>query len=291
MPRSIPAYAELPNLADVWRRGAAAAVGRRVLATRSGRIGLGLTAVVGATAVFAPLLATADPWALAGPPLAPPSAAHPLGTDALGRDLYSGVLFGGRSSLLIAGAATVLAFGIGVAMGMLAGYASRRVDDALMRISELFQVIPRLLLMIIAVALVGAGPGVLILVLGLTSWAAPARAIRAEVVALRELDFVRAAVAAGASPWRVMHRELLPNLVPLIGALLGLLFAQMLVIEATLGFLGAADPDTLSWGLLAGQAHAFVRTGWWLALFPGLAVTLAALGVHLLADAWSRPPA
>jgi peptide/nickel transport system permease protein len=253
----------------------------------SGRIGLALVAVVVAMAVLAPLVTTRDPFALTGAPLAPPSSDHPMGTDALGRDLLSGVLFGARASLLVAGAVTALAFGCGTSVGLLAGYRGGWVDDVLMRVTELLQTLPRFFLVVVAVALLGPGLDRLVLALGLTSWPALARVVRGETLSLRRADFVVAAEAGGASEVRVLLRTVLPNVMPNAAVLAGLLFAQALLLEASLGFLGLGDPNVMSWGLLVGHAQPFVRVAWWLALFPGLAITAAVLGVNMLADAAS----
>lgn len=288
MPPSIPAsvcveLAEQP----LTGRGPTARL-RAVVSTAAGRAGLCLIGATVLAAVLAPALATADPFALSGPSLSPPSRAHPMGTDALGRDLYSGILFGARTSLLIAASAGMLAFMCGISVGLVAGYAGRVWDDLLMRATEVFQVLPRFLLILVAVAILGAGAGVLVLTIGLTSWPALARLVRSEVVSLREMDFVRAAVATGAPPPRILARELLPNIMPAAFTMLGISFGQIILLEASLGFLGAADPNAISWGMLAGQAQSFLRVAWWLPLFPGLAIAATVLGVNLLVDAWAR---
>lgn len=260
---------------------------RAIATLPGGRIGLALTALMLAIALLAPLLAPADPFALGAASLSPPSWAHPMGTDAIGRDLLSGVLMGARTSLLMAGAVTLVAFLCGATVGMAAGYRGGVTDDVLMRMTELFQVLPRFFLVIVTIALFGPGVERVILVLGLTSWPVIARVMRGEVVAMRELDFIIAANASGASGARIVWRELLPNALPSTVVLLGLLFGQILLVEAGLGFIGLGDPNALSWGLLAGQAQGFLRVAWWLSLFPGLAIALAVLGVNLLADAWA----
>ncbi|MGI9077375.1 MAG: ABC transporter permease [Gemmatimonadaceae bacterium] len=258
-----------------------------VFALPAGKAGLVLIGVTLVTALLAPLLATTDPFALTGPTLAPPSLAHLMGTDALGRDLFSGVLYGARTSLLIAGAVGSLAFVCGTGIGMIAGYRGGLLDDVLMRITELFQVLPRFFLVVVAIALFGPGVDRVVLTLRLTSWPVLARVMRGEVLSMRNLEFVLAAQAAGASATRILWRQLLPNVLPSAVVLLGLLFGQVLLVEASLGFLGLGDPNALSWGLLAGQAQGFLRVAWWLPLFPGLAITVAVLGLNLLADAVS----
>ena len=258
-----------------------------VLRRASGRIGLACVVLVLGMALFGPWLAPHDPFAITGGSLVPPSAAHPMGTDALGRDVFSAVLYGARTSLVVAGAVCIVALVCGTVFGMLAGYHGGWIDDALMRTTELFQVIPRFFFAVIAIALFGPGLDRMVLTLGLTSWPILARVVRGEVIAMRDLDFIRAAHALGAPASHIVRVQLLPNVLPSIAVALGLLFGQVLLLEATLSFLGLGDPSAISWGMMAAQAQGFLRVAWWLALFPGLAITLTVLGVNLLADAFS----
>jgi peptide/nickel transport system permease protein len=258
-----------------------------VLTLPSGRLGVVLMGMTLAAALLAPLLVTTDPFAIVATPLSSPTPAHLMGTDSIGRDVFSGVLHGARTSLFVAAAVTLLAFVCGALVGMTAGWSGGLVDDALMRVAELFQVVPRFFLVVVVVALLGPGIDRVVLTLGLTSWPVLARVIRGEVMVLRETDFVVAARAGGATTGRILWRELLPNVTPSALVLLGLLFGQVILLEASLGFLGLGDPNALSWGVLAGQAQGFVRVAWWLAVFPGLAIAIAVLGINLLADAWA----
>ncbi len=285
-PGPAPISTELPaprlgSAAGRPRRG----VLRRLVRRPAGIIGLVITALVVAVGVLAPLLAPADPFAVEGPPLAPPSWSHPMGTDGLGRDLLSGVILGARTSLMVAGGVGALVLVIGVAVGTLSSYWGGRADDALMRLTELFQVLPRFFLAIVVIAFFGPGLDRVVLVLGLTSWALLARVIRAEVLSLKEREFVEAARSAGASDARVMVREILPNALPAGAVFLGLVLAQVLLVEASLGFIGLGDPNVVSWGFLASQAQRFLRVAWWLSVFPGLAIAVAVLGLNLLSDA------
>lgn len=286
MPPSTPvsATAELP--VGVGRAVAASRRGllSRVLSGPRGALGFLLLATVVLAAVLAPWIAPADPFAITGPSLAPPSGAHPMGTDALGRDTFSGVVHGARTSMLVAGSVGVLVALIGGTVGTVAGYCGGRVDDALMRLTEFVQVLPVFFLAIVVIALFGPGLDRLILVLGLSSWELLARVVRAEVMALREREFVEAARASGASGLRIVLREILPNAMPAALVYLGLLVAQVMLIEASLGFLGLGDPNAISWGYLASEAQQFLRVAWWLSLFPGLAIVAAVLGMNLLAD-------
>lgn len=275
--RGAPAAGYLPRLSFM-----------RILRRPSGVAGILFMSMTVATALFAPVLATDDPFALTGPPLASPSSMHLMGTDALGRDVFSGVVHGARTSLSIAVAVGSIALVAGLCVGMTAGYRGGIVDDVLMRITELFQVLPRFFLVAVAIALFGPGLDRVIITLGITSWPVLARVVRSEVVAMRHLEFVLAAEALGASPGRILRRVLLPHVMPGVLVLLGLLLGQVLLVEASLGFLGLGDPNTITWGMLAGQAQAFLRVAWWMSLFPGLAITVSVLGFNLLADALSE---
>jgi peptide/nickel transport system permease protein len=207
-----------------------------------------------------------------------------MGTDALGRDLLSGVIVGARTSLLVVAATGALVLLLGVTVGTISGYRGGRIDDVLMRLTEFVQVLPRFFLALVAIALFGPGLTLLVVVLGLTSWATLARVVRAEVLTLSRREFVEAARALGASEARIVVRHVLPNALPAAIVYLGLVLAQVLLLEASLGFLGLSDPNAVSWGSLAGQAQRFLRVAWWLSLFPGLAIGAAVLGMNLLGD-------
>ncbi len=257
----------------------------RTLARAGGRTGAGLVGGLVVVALLAPVLAPADPYAISGPSLAPPGGMHPLGTDALGRDLLSGLLFGARASLFVAVGVAALVLFVGGTVGAFSAWLGGWWDDVLMRLTEFFQALPRFFLAILAIAVFGPGLELLILVLGLTSWTMLARVVRAEVLSLKQREFVDAARALGASSARIVLRELLPNALPPALALLGLIMGRVLLVEASLGFLGLGDPNTISWGLIAGAAQPYLRLAWWLPFFPGLAILLAVLGFNLLGDA------
>lgn len=261
---------------------------RAVWSLTAGRLGVSLTTAIATIALLAPWLATSDPFALVAAPLTPPTAAHLMGTDAIGRDLFSGVMHGARASLYVAASVAVIAFVCGALVGMTAGWKGGLVDDLLMRGTEMLQVVPRFFLVVIVVALFGPGIDRIILTLGLTSWPVLARVMRGEVLAMRESEFIIAARAGGARARRTLWRDLLPNVMPSAMVLLGLLFGQVIRLEASVGFLGLGDPNALTWGLLAGQAQGFFRVAWWVAVFPGLAIAVTVLGVSLLADAWAE---
>lgn len=258
---------------------------RRLLRRPAGAIGLSLTALVVTVAMLADVIAPYDPRAPVGPPLVAPSWSFLMGTDDLGRDVFSGVVVGARASLLVAIGTALLVALIGIAVGLVSGYFGTTLDDLLMRTTEAFQVLPRFFLAIIVIALFGAGVDRLVLVLGLTSWPIVARVVRAEVLSVRQQDYIEAARALGASDLRIAARHVLPAALPVTVTFVTLVAGQAILIEASLGFLGLSDPSVMSWGILAGNAQRFLRIAWWLAVFPGGAIAVAVLGVNLLGDA------
>ena len=286
MPPSIPAF-DIDESRLISAPSARPGAFGDALRTREGALGFVLTLLSLGIGLLAPLLAPADPLTITGPSLSAPSFDHPMGTDTIGRDLLSGVLFGARTSLTVAALAGALAFALGLTVGTVSGYKGGFVDEGLMRITEFFQVLPRFFFAVIAVAILGPGLDRLVLILGLTSWPVLARVVRAEVLSLKHHDFVRAAEATGASAARVVFHELVPNVLPSALVLVGLLAGQMILIEASLGFVGLTDASVISWGGLAGQARGLVQVAWWLPVFPGLAIAASVLGLNLFCDALS----
>jgi peptide/nickel transport system permease protein len=249
-----------------------------------GAVGVGLTLALVIVAAFAGAIAPVDPFASVAPPLSPPSRAHALGTDDLGRDLLAGIVHGARTSLLVVLSVTLLASVIGVTIGAVAGYRGGSTDDVLMRLTEFVQVVPRFFLAVLIIALFGPGLDRLVLVLGLTSWPAIARVVRAETLSLARREFVEAAHALGAPAARVLTRHVLPNALPAAVVVVSVNAGTVILMEAGLGFIGLGDPHSISWGYLANNAQRFLRVAWWLALFPGAAIALAVLGLNLFGD-------
>ena len=256
----------------------------RLLRGGAGRIGVVLTGVLLAITLVARWIAPADPFASIGPPLHPPTLMHPMGTDDLGRDVFSGVVYGARTSLFLAVIVSLLTGVIGLTVGSLAGWQGRGLDDVLMRITEFVQVVPRFFLAVVVVALFGPGLDRLVLLLALTSWPWIARVVRAEVLSLKQREFVEAARSLGAGPAHVLLREVVPNVLPPVLVVLSMSAASVILIEAGLSFLGLGDPDVVSLGYLANNAQRFLRVAWWMAAFPGAAIALAVLGLNLLGD-------
>jgi peptide/nickel transport system permease protein len=251
-----------------------------------------LLALVCATAVFAPLIAPHDynkqslirrftpPFWQAGGDLS-----YPLGTDQVGRDILSRMIHGARISLLVGVAAVAVSLGVGVTTGLASGFLGGRVDTVLMTIVDVTLSFPSLLLALAFVAVLGPGLGNIILVLGLTGWERYARVVRAEVLALREKDFIEAARAAGVGSGRILFRHLLPNTFSSIIVMSTLQVAQAILAEAALSFLGLGTGSTYpTWGQMISLGRDFVSVAWWLPTFPGLAILITVLAINLVGD-------
>lgn len=247
-------------------------------------VGSTLMLVLVLMALGAELIAPYDPFATSNDVLRPPSSGHLLGTDDLGRDIFSAVVHGARVSLLVGLVSVCTATVIGVVIGGLAGYVGGLVDDGLMRITELFQVMPRFFLALIVVALLGSSIWLIVLLLSLTYWPGTARLLRAQVLTLRGRDYVLAARAVGMRESSILLRHVLPGALPPIITQAALHVGGAILIEAGLSFLGLGDRNVVSWGALLNDAQQFVRQAWWMSAFPGLAITLTVLSLNLVAD-------
>ncbi len=211
-----------------------------------------------------------------------------LGTDQLGRDLLARVALGARVSLLVGIAATALATVLGVALGLLAGFYRGWLDAVLGAIIDIQLSFPLLALAIAIVAVLGAGLGTLIVVLGITGWTSFARIVRAEVLSLRQREYVVAARALGAGDGRILAWTILPNVMASVTVVAAFTFAQMIVVESSLSFLGlGVQPPTPTWGGMLNDSRTYLQVAWWTATFPGVALLLTVLGVNLLGD-WLR---
>ena len=261
---------------------AAAARRQEVLGWVGGAMVLALAVV----AVVAPWAAPFDPLAAVadsiGQPFAP-DATYWLGTDELGRDLLSRLLYGARVSLLVAAVATTLSVGIGVTVGLCAGYFGGWTDVVLMRITDVVLAFPALLLAMALAALFEPGLSALFVVIAVVSWTAVARAVRSEVLSLRTRDFVIAAQALGASPLRAVVRHVLPNVVPTVLVMAALSTSGTVLLDAGLSYLGLGVPvPTPSWGRMISDSQTYYRIAPWLMVFPGVAIVYAVAGFNLL---------
>ena len=214
-----------------------------------------------------------------------PSAAHWLGTDGFGRDILTRVIWGSRISLEIGILATGLSLLVGTLLGSTAAYFGGPVDTAIMRAAEVFLAVPALFLILMVVALFGAGLLNTALVIGLVTWAQVARVVRAECLSLRARDFVDAARALGASHRRILGQHLLVNALPVIVVQATLLLGQTILIESGLSYLGlGAQPPLPSWGNMIVEGRQFLASAWWVATFPGVAIFVTVLGLNLFGD-------
>lgn len=257
---------------------------RRYRRNRLATVGLVLLAFMATLAILAPVLAPISPFAITGERLAAPGAGRLLGTDHLGRDILSGVLFGARTSLQVGVFSVLMSVAIGILVGAISGYYGGRIDDLLMRITEVFQVIPQFFLALFIVAIFGASIWGIIFVIGILSWAQIARLLRAEFLALKERPFVTAARAYGAGDAKIIFAEILPNALSPVIVAGSLQVAHAILLEASLSFLGVGDPNVTSWGMMLNTSQQFLRQAWWTATFPGLAICITTLGVALISD-------
>ena len=245
-----------------------------------------IVALIAAAAAAAPWLATHDPDAIRlVEALQPPSTTHWLGTDNLGRDLYSRLLFGARISLLVGLGAVGVSMLVGIALGLLAGWYGRWVDALIMRCVDVMLCFPVFFLLLAVIAIIGQSLTNIVLIVGLTSWTGVARMVRAEALTLREREFIQAARVMGFGGSRIMWRHLLPNALSpvVVSATLGI--GSAILVESGLSFLGlGVQPPTPSWGNLLTDAKATLDVAWWLTLFPGVAIFLAVLGFNLLGE-------
>jgi peptide/nickel transport system permease protein len=236
-------------------------------------------------AIIAPFITTHDPQiGDAAPFLTPGSPGAPLGTNHLGHDVWTSLVYGGRVSLTVGFLAALSSGLIGILIGSLAGFFGGWLDGLLMRISEFFQIIPRFVLALVIVAISGSGLGKLILVIAILAWPQMARLVRAQFLSLREATFVEAARVGGMGPLALILREILPNALAPVVVTASLDVASAILLEAALGFFGLGDPNLVSWGTMLNDAQAYLRQAWWMAVFPGLAITLVVLALNVVGD-------
>lgn len=259
---------------------------KRLLANRLAVAGALVVGVLVAVAALAPLIAPHDPYDVdVTAILLPPSLEHPFGTDELGRDVFSRMVYGARVSLEVGFVAAGLATLVGVLLGALAGYYGGKVEALIMRFTDMMLCFPTFFLILAVIALLEPSIVNIMAVIGLTSWMGVARLVRAEFLTLKERDYVIAARSLGASDARIIFRHILPNsLAPVLVALtLGV--AGAILTESGLSFLGlGVQPPLASWGNILNQGKANIEIAWWLSLFPGLAILVTVLGYNLLGE-------
>jgi peptide/nickel transport system permease protein len=267
---------------SAWR-GFRAALGH-MAGTRHGAVGCAILLVLAIVAIFAPLIAPYDPLQQAQASLTPPSMRNLFGTDNTGRDIFSLVIYGTRTSLAIGLGAAFGALVLGGLVGMLAGYFRGPVEAVLMRLAELFQTLPVIVVVLFTVALFGSSFWLLLAAIILAIWPVEARLVYGQYLRLRSMDFVAAAKVADMSTIHIMLREILPNAIRPVIVQVALDASVAILIEAGLGFLGLSDPNTVSWGQLLYVAQDYMTIAWWTSFFPGAAICLAVVGLNLFAD-------
>jgi peptide/nickel transport system permease protein len=257
---------------------------RQFRKNRAAEISLYLILVFILTAALADAVSPYDPFRLGDDTLLGPSPGHWMGTDDLGRDTLSRVIYGTRVPLLVGFLATATSMLLGILIGAFSGYFGGRTDVILMRATEYVLVVPRFFLALLVVAMLGTGIVKIVLVIGLLGWPEAARVVRAQFLTFREREFVLAARAIGASHIKVIFGEILPNAIPPAVVVASILVARAILLEAGLSFLGLGDPNLVSWGSLLSEAQERIGASVWLALFPGIALSLLVLCVNLFGD-------
>lgn len=270
-------------------------LGRRLFRSPVGMIGLIIVVAVIIAAVAAPVLAPHDPTKLAlKQRMLPPawseggSWSYPLGTDQLGRDVWSRILYGSRISVMVGVVSVAISGIIGVLIGLVAGFYGGLIDSVLSRVVDTFLAIPFIVLALAVVGVLGPSIVNLIVVLTLTGWVSYSRVVRGEAMALKEREYIIAAEMIGQEKWIIALRHVLPNVMASIIVLTTLNVASTIISESSLSFLGlGVQPPTITWGGMLADGRQHIATSWWLATFPGLAITITVLGIIFLGD-WLR---
>ncbi len=277
----------LEEIAEVSaHRSERSRVWRRFVRYRPGLIGLGLIALLIILAIFAPLIAPYDPTEINTPLRgAGPSASYWLGNDDIGRDILSRLIYGTRIALIVGIGATAIAVAIGVTVGATAGYFGGRVDFVLSRLVDTLMAFPLLALLLTLSAVFGPSLRNVVVVIGLTVWASYARLVRAEVLSLRERDFILAARASGAADRRIIFRHIVPNALGPVIVIASLAIGGIIILESALSFLGlGVSRPTASWGTMLSDGREFIRNYPHIAIAPGVAITITVLSFNLVGD-------
>jgi len=274
---------------------------RRFKKNRAALAGLVIVGTIGTLAAFDRLFAIYPPNCIVGispaclspayDPRVAPSWQHPFGTSFDGRDVYSQVIYGARAAFYVGLGATAITIGIAVLVGLAAGYYGGYIDNVLMRFTEVFLVLPFLLILLVFLRVLftinpsaTGGLGIVILIIGVFSWPGAARIIRGEVLRIREYEFIEASRQIGASGKRILLRHLFPNTLHIIIVLTTLQIAGSILVEAAVSFLGFGDPNSITWGQQLSRASEAVKEAWWEGTFPGIFITLLVLGFNLLGN-------
>lgn len=238
-----------------------------------------------ALVIIAPVIYPEGPFEMVGPPFMRPFGEYLFGTDMLGRDIAAGIAYGARISLLVGLVATFVIVLLGIIVGGVAGYYGGIIDTILMRITEFFQTIPTFIGAIVIVAVLGPTLPHVIGAIAIVSWAPLARLVRAEVISIKNREFVHACIALGMNDIRIMLVQILPNVVSTVIVAGSLMVATAILFESGLSFLGLGDPNVMTWGFMIGAGRSAMRTAWWMVTIPGIAILLTVLAINLIGDA------
>ncbi|WP_188206830.1 ABC transporter permease [Alkalibacillus aidingensis] len=268
---------------------------KQLLKSKTGTVGLLIVVSVILMAIFADLIVPhSHSETNVADRLIPPfwmdggSSEYILGTDNLGRDILSRIIIGSQVSLLVGISSVIVAGAIGLSLGLISGYYGKWIDQVIMRLVDSFLAIPNILFMLIILAVIGTSLPAIILVLGVTTWVIYARMVRSETLSIKERDYVKSARAIGANDMRIISKYILPNVISSFIVIATLNVATTIILESSLSFLGLGiqSPD-VSWGLMLSDGRDYLATSWWVATFPGLAITITVLGIIFLGD-WLR---
>ncbi len=263
--------------------------------SKHGKIGLALLAIPLTMALFADIISPYSPWERTGMPFESPSIKHPLGTNDIGQDLLSELIYGSRISMLVGFTAAIVTVLIGVIIGLIAGYFGGIIDEILMTITDIILLMPGLPLMILLAAFLGQGYQNIILVISIIAWPGVARIIRAQVLSIKASQYIESAIAIGASSTRIIFKHILPQVLPLALANIVLRIGGAMIAEASISFLGLGDPTQKSWGMMlywAQRTGALSYGAWWWIIPPGAMIVISVLGFTQLGYAieeWLNP--
>jgi len=251
---------------------------------KAGVVGIIVISILIFLATFAPFLAPYDPFDLSNDLYKPPSIQHLLGTDALGRDIFSRIIFGTRVALIVAIGSAGLSVALGVILGSIPGWCGGIIDDIFTRGFDIIMVIPVFFLMVVLISLFGASVYLVTFGIGITIWPGNARLMRAQVLSLKKRAFVEAAIMSGAGGMRALFMHVIPNTLSPVIANIAVQMGSAILIEAGLSFLGLGDPNLVSWGQMVYGGSRVITFAWWVSVFPGLAIVIAVFGFNLIAD-------
>jgi peptide/nickel transport system permease protein len=248
-----------------------------------------LLILIAVIAAAAPLLFKQDAFAMAGQPFLWPGddPRFVLGTDMLGRDILTGLVYGARVSMVVGVTAALLSTALGITIGLCSGYFGGWADNLLMRITELFQTMPSMIFVVTIMAIFKPSITSIVLAIGMTSWPQTARLIRAETLRVRESEFIAAAFALGLGPWRIVLRHILLNVISPAIVTATILAGTAILTEAGLAFLGLGDPNVMSWGSMIGSGRQVLRTAWYITAIPGVAIVLTVIAITAIGNGLS----